>query len=190
VCNTVLQSTFGVHGTCVRAYGNLISFINFVQGHEAEIKGVALSPDGRQIASASANGTIRVWDLATGQCSITLQVSVTDYPIKTGVQSVSSTTLWPRSSTSSLDQNIIIHPFPIQGHQGVINAIVFTADGRQLVSGGNDKNVCLWDLASGQLVKTLEVRSFVIRCQSAINAYECIADILHTSKPYLKGTLF
>ena len=35
-------------------------------GHMAKIKGIAFTPDGRQLVSASDDKTIRVWDLASG----------------------------------------------------------------------------------------------------------------------------
>lgn len=38
-----------------------------IQGHTAVIHSLALSPDGNHIASASADGTVRVWDRSTGE---------------------------------------------------------------------------------------------------------------------------
>lgn len=41
--------------------------VKVLEGHEAPVVGLALSPDGRSLASASWDGTARVWDLATGK---------------------------------------------------------------------------------------------------------------------------
>lgn len=41
------------------------------------------------------------------------------------------------------------------GHMATINSIVFTPDGRQLVSGSIDKTIRVWDLATGKTVRIL-----------------------------------
>jgi hypothetical protein len=41
-------------------------------GHVAPVFGVTFSPDGRRIASASTDGTVKVWDTGTGQEILTL----------------------------------------------------------------------------------------------------------------------
>ena len=46
------------------------------QGHSDLVISVAYSSDGTQLASGSYDNTVRIWDLASGECRATLEVSV------------------------------------------------------------------------------------------------------------------
>ena len=46
------------------------------QGHTGYVRSVAYSSDGTQLASGSEDRTVRIWDVASGECRATLQVSV------------------------------------------------------------------------------------------------------------------
>ena len=45
------------------------------QGHTGEVTSVAYSPDSTQVVTGSADKTVRVWQVASGECTATLQVS-------------------------------------------------------------------------------------------------------------------
>ncbi len=44
-------------------------------GHTAEVTGIAFSPDGRRIATASFDQTIKLWDTATGSEVLTFRAT-------------------------------------------------------------------------------------------------------------------
>ena len=43
----------------------------------------------------------------------------------------------------------------LAGHTSVIHALAFSPDGRQLVSAGEDQKICIWDMETRRLQKTL-----------------------------------
>ena len=43
----------------------------------------------------------------------------------------------------------------LRGHEGQVYAVMFTPDGRSLVSGGDDGTIRIWNPASGQLLRTI-----------------------------------
>ena len=57
------------------------------QGHTSNVNSIAFSPDGRQLATCSRDDTARVWDLGSGQNTVTLKVTPslclppTDFPL-------------------------------------------------------------------------------------------------------------
>ena len=49
-------------------------------------------------------------------------------------------------------------------HGGFVNALAFSADGRRLASGGDDRMVWCWDLATGEPVAAIMQSEYAIAC--------------------------
>lgn len=115
-----------------------------LNGHTSSIYGVACSPDGQLIASASHDKTIKIWNSKTGQLVYTFDdKDLYGYAL---AFSPDSNTLY-----CSCGKQIIIFDLPsrkkissLKGHYDVITSLVVAPDGT-LISGCQDKNINIWE---------------------------------------------
>jgi WD40 repeat protein len=71
-----------------------------LKGHSGWVNGVALSPDGKRLASCSSDGTVKVWDTQSGQAVLTLKGH------NSSVQSVAFSPDGKRLASGSWDQTV------------------------------------------------------------------------------------
>jgi WD40 repeat protein len=129
--------------------------INQIRDKTGYIKAIALSPDGRQIVSASSNSTLQLWDSKTGKAIGTPFKGHTDWILTVafspdGSKIVSGSKdktlrLWDTSTGQSIG-------FPFQGHFAEVRSVAFSPDGSLIVSGSADTTLRLWDVKSGQAI--------------------------------------
>ena len=50
----------------------------------------------------------------------------------------------------------MIYKYILKGHNGAVNSIVVSSDGRKIVTSSDDKSIKIWDANNFKLLKTLE----------------------------------
>ncbi len=163
--------------TTIRGHGGGVSKPAF-----KGVGAVAFSPDGTRVVTGGAadgtstnapigNGKVRFWDPATGQLLRNVDAQYYDVtslafsrdgsliatgsgydPIVQGrlITSIQTLRIW-EASTGRLLHSI--------GPNAQVNAVAFSPDGRQVLSGSDDNQLILWDSASGQVIRRFDGHS-------------------------------
>jgi WD40 repeat protein len=117
---------------------------------------VAWSPDGKRLATASADGTAKVWDAASGNELLTLR----------GHKALVSSVAWSpdgkRLATASLDRTAKVWDaatgkelLTLRGHKAIVSSVAWSPDSKLLATGSWDHTAKVWDAVSGQELRTL-----------------------------------
>jgi len=127
-----------------------------------EVIGVAFSPDGNQLATLDAAGTVNVWDVSAtgpGRVMLTFPNQLTN-PSDLGWQDIVFSPDGKRLA-AGLDNNVMLWDMP-SGHAispisagFAVRAIAFSPDSRRLAVSGYFATVQTYDVASERLLGTI-----------------------------------
>lgn len=140
-------------GTTVGGPSGPVGELKKLEGHDGDVKGLALSPDGRYGISSSTDKSVRLWDLASGKAERVLrehskEVWGAAYHPAGGSFFTASWDATCRQWDARGGKEIrrFTHPKDI-------NSVAVSRDGSMILCGCDDGSSYLWNVATGEQVR-------------------------------------
>ena len=133
--------------------------IKNLYGHTGDVTSVSFSPDSKILASASLDGTVKLWDVNSGREIYTFKGHTK------GIASISFSPDGKTLASASYDKTIKlwdinsakeIKTLKDDTDINIISNVSFSPDGKTLASALEDKTVKLWDFNSGREIQTFK----------------------------------
>ena len=131
-------------------------------GHTRWIKSIAFSADSKMLVSGDDSGMILLWDTLTGKLKATLNrrrgTSTHTLAFSPSGRFIASghydgVKLWDNTVKPKQQTDDAIgdyqHTLEIRGHKDYVSKLVFSPDGKTLLTGSKDGTIQAWDTATG-----------------------------------------
>lgn len=139
--------------------------IKTLEGHTYDVLHISYSPDGNKLVSCGKDETIRIWDLTSEEENITPRTIIEhNYDITCAEFSPDGDII----ASLSTDKDNLVRIWNVEsgelvktleGHENTVNQIVFSPDGKQIISCSSDKTIRIWDVKSGKEQNRIEAHT-------------------------------
>lgn len=126
-----------------------------LEGNTRSITGTAFSPDGQTAITVSADNTLRVWNLANSELIKTIELDALPLNV---AHSPSENTAIVGMNDGTLHLYALDTGEEIRGwkaHDDMVLCVAFISDGKRAVSGGLDRKLNVWEVETGELVRSM-----------------------------------
>ncbi len=153
---------------------------NTLEKHKGRVNIVSFSPDGKTLATASDDKTVKLWNVVSGREIKTLsghQYEVNSVSFSPDGKTLATASddhtvkLWDVASGTQLKS--------LTGHQYPVNSVSFSPDGKTLASASRDNTVKLWnfDLDSLMALGCYWVRDYLTTTPNASESEKLMCGI-------------
>jgi eukaryotic-like serine/threonine-protein kinase len=152
VVGIIWQFTRGKYTVITADNFTRIERIATLSGHTADITEVVWSPDNQRIASASLDGTVRIWDGNTYQLISTLSGD-------TSIESVAWSHSGKHLAASSVGGDVYIWEtltykiVKVLRHTSAIHCVSWSPDDTKLVATYSEPSIMIWGMTSYTTIK-------------------------------------
>lgn len=128
-----------------------------LSGHEGQVLSAVFAADGKTLATGGSDKVVRLWDVATGTQTATLEPQSMSGQSPQPVLAVAYSPDGKLLAVALEDKTINLREANrgtvvrvLEGHDDVVAAIAFSPDSRLLASASYDGSVKLWDVSNRQ----------------------------------------
>ena len=157
------------------------SAVQTFTGSEGAVFALAFLNDGQQLASGGQDSQVRVWDLASGKLAYALPEptgyvralavdrggrtlaagsktgSISLYRLPFGRDLEATAAVFAVSAKTAHGTQLVVDTGE---HTDRVSQVVFTKDGKQIITGSWDKTVRFWDSGTGELLRTIRLPAY------------------------------
>jgi WD40 repeat protein len=123
-------------------------------GHSEWVSAIAFRAGTKELVTGSWDRTLIVWDTATGEKLRTIQA--TGNVVSVAYSHDGSLLAWAEGPRAVIIPAAGGEPKVLKGHLLSVTALAFSPDGKRLVTCGSDDSARIWDVATGDCLRTLD----------------------------------